>query len=86
MDEFSGVEVPSLPLADYIYRLTKSLDRWFYDEPGRPKAVGMRSLLISLVYLNKICEKVPDFELTVYNRHRLFAVTMLLGKRKMLFF
>eukprot|EP00510_Aplanochytrium_minuta_P007334 CAMPEP_0184032894 /NCGR_PEP_ID=MMETSP0955-20130417/3375_1 /TAXON_ID=627963 /ORGANISM="Aplanochytrium sp, Strain PBS07" /LENGTH=134 /DNA_ID=CAMNT_0026319107 /DNA_START=411 /DNA_END=816 /DNA_ORIENTATION=+ len=81
MDEFSAVDSPAITLSDYIYRLAKSLDRWFYDDPGREKAVGIRSLLISLVYIDNIKERVPDFELTVFNQHRLFAVTMLLAAK-----
>ena len=79
-DKFSGTEVPAILLSDFIFRMVRYLDRWFNNTPGFG-SVGVRSLLMSTVYLERIKERVGDFALTTYNVHRLFAVCMLLAAK-----
>lgn len=80
-DPFRTEQVPQMALNAYLYHLVKSLDRWFYDDPGLVLGVGVRSLLISLIYLKKIKSRVEDFRLTLFNQHRIFAVTMLIAAK-----
>lgn len=63
-------------LEHYLFRLVTGLNRWFSDDPSI-EVVGLRSLLISLIYINKIKQAQPTFSLTVFNVHRLFAVSIL---------
>ena len=80
-DPFRQSEAPEVALNSYLYRLVKGLDAWFYDDPGLVLGVGVRSLLISLIYLKKIKTRVDDFRLTRFNQHRVFAVTMLIAAK-----
>mmetsp|Transcript_18458 Transcript_18458/g.24111 ORF Transcript_18458/g.24111 Transcript_18458/m.24111 type:complete len:387 (+) Transcript_18458:164-1324(+) len=80
LDEFAGRKEPKITLNDYLFRLVRYLDKWFYDKPGM-KSVGFRSILMSLVYLDRIATKILNFEITSLNVHRLFAVSMLLGAK-----
>lgn len=80
MEEFSGRKEPKININDYLFRLVRYLDKWFYDKPGM-KSVGFRSLLMSLVYLDRFSTKIPGFGMSTLNVHRLFAVSMLLGAK-----
>eukprot|EP00924_Labyrinthula_sp_SR-Ha-C_P004591 snap_masked-scaffold_1-processed-gene-5.34-mRNA-1 protein AED:0.44 eAED:0.44 QI:0/-1/0/1/-1/1/1/0/619 len=81
-DFYAGMSVPEITLADYLFILVQGLDD-FHEETGytksKGKGVGVRSLVMALVYLGRIKEREKNFVLTVYNQHRLFAVTMLLA-------
>ena len=81
-DDFADFsdEVPDIGLEKYLYRLVTGLNRWFSDDPN-VKEIGMRSLLLCLIYFTKIRQSEKNFTLTVYNVHRLFAVTMLLAAK-----
>lgn len=79
-DKFSGTEKPAIGLEDFIFRMVRYLDKWFNNKPGFG-SVGVRSLLMSTVYLERIKDRVGDFALTEYNVHRLFAVCMLLAAK-----
>eukprot|EP00511_Aplanochytrium_stocchinoi_P012403 CAMPEP_0204876192 /NCGR_PEP_ID=MMETSP1348-20121228/47497_1 /ASSEMBLY_ACC=CAM_ASM_000700 /TAXON_ID=215587 /ORGANISM="Aplanochytrium stocchinoi, Strain GSBS06" /LENGTH=383 /DNA_ID=CAMNT_0052032917 /DNA_START=359 /DNA_END=1510 /DNA_ORIENTATION=+ len=78
-NEFAGTKQPKISLKDYLFRLVRYLDKWFYDTPG-VKGVGFRSVLMTLVYLNRV-KKEKSFQVTHYNVHRLWAVCMLLGAK-----
>ena len=80
-DGFSGVELPSVSLSDYMFRLARYMDAWFYEAPGA-RSVGCRSLVISMMYLYRLKDKKKaDFFITKFNVHRLFAVCTLLAAK-----
>lgn len=71
---------PEVTLERYLFRLVTALSRWF-SEDAPNEVVGIRCLLISLVYLQKIWAIEPDFTLTVFNVHRLFSIMMLISAK-----
>lgn len=77
--EFSDDE-PNMQLDKYIFRLILGLNRWFVED-SNAEMVGIRCLLISLIYLQKIRQRERAFTLTVYNIHRLLCVTMVLAAK-----
>lgn len=79
LEEFSQDE-PNISLENYLFRLVVGLNRWF-TETTNVELVGIRSLLISLIYLAKIRTKEIHFTLTVYNVHRLFSTMMLVAAK-----
>lgn len=74
---FSCKEVPGIDLGEYLNRLVIGLNLWYYDEE-ETNEIGIRSLMITIIYLNKIEEKV---EVTKYNIHRLLACLMLISSK-----
>mmetsp|Transcript_28384 Transcript_28384/g.34660 ORF Transcript_28384/g.34660 Transcript_28384/m.34660 type:complete len:289 (+) Transcript_28384:55-921(+) len=78
--EFSSQVIPKISLNDYLFRCVKYMDKWFKDTPG-VKSSGMRSLVASLIYVERLKEALPEMKVTKYNIHRIFMVTMLLAAK-----
>lgn len=64
----------------YLMKLVIALNTWFPAGEENP-FVGIRSLLISLIYLERVYAKLPSFTLTVFNVQQLFAVMMLVAAK-----
>lgn len=79
-DGFSGLKEPSIVLEDYLFRLARYLDSWFYEAPGS-KSVGCRSIVVALLFFYRIRKMVEQFLITRYNIHRLFAVMTLIAAK-----
>lgn len=81
MDEtkiFEGEIVPQISLGDYLCRLRKYINRLF---PANTKAStqetewgvspGMRSVIIALIYIDRLLEIPGGMNVSIYNIHRL---------------
>mmetsp|Transcript_12511 Transcript_12511/g.15528 ORF Transcript_12511/g.15528 Transcript_12511/m.15528 type:complete len:256 (-) Transcript_12511:221-988(-) len=79
-DAFDYDKVPVVSLNEYLYRCIKYMNHWYKDEPN-VKSTGMRSLFLSLVYIQHLQKVLPGFQLNEFNIHRLFLITMLIGAK-----
>lgn len=69
---FSCSTPPKINLQDYLERLTSNLDKWRGE--GR---CGVRALIMSLVYVERIYRLYPMARLSSNNVHKLLLVSML---------
>lgn len=73
---------PKIGLEMYLFGLATAMNRWFHEDGrGRKVPVGIRCLVLSLIYLERIKEEVMNFTLTIHNVHRLFCIMMLLAAK-----
>uniref|UniRef100_A0A7S3PL70 Cyclin-like domain-containing protein n=1 Tax=Aplanochytrium stocchinoi TaxID=215587 RepID=A0A7S3PL70_9STRA len=79
-DAFEGVCAPVISVNEYLFRLVKYMDKW-YKETTHFRSVGMRTLFLSVVYIEHLQDILPDFELNIYNVHRLFLISMLIAAK-----
>jgi hypothetical protein len=75
---FSGEKVPKIPLDRYLGRLVRYFDA-YHDQFPSPNSAGMRSLVASVIYVDRLRAMNLDFQVTSYNVHRLLLVAMLLA-------
>lgn len=80
MEIFNIETTPDISLAQYIERLMLGLFYW-YKQDDTNIEVSIRTLLITLLYIERLEKLVEDFELTNRNIHKLFATLMLLGAK-----
>ena len=45
------------------------------------KPSGVNALFIAMIYQERLKSKIPTFNVTTYNVHRVFAVSMLIGAK-----
>lgn len=79
-EAFDGEKIPEIGLNDYLYRLVRYMDGWFKVKPSS-SSVGIRTLIMSVIYIQRVRTMVPDFCLNDYNVHRLFMVSMLIAAK-----
>ena len=79
-ENFDGEKIPQINLNDYLYRLVRYMDEWFKVNPTA-SSVGIRTLVMSVIYIDRIRKMVDGFSLNDYNVHRLFMVSMLLAAK-----
>lgn len=81
---FNNDILPTIDIESYLLRLSSGLSAWYLDttEESTPDEydIGLRCILIALEYLSKLKQQ-DEFELTVYNVHRLFAVMVLVAAK-----
>lgn len=77
---FDGDKIPQINLHDYLYRLVRYMDGWFKVNPSA-SSVGIRTLLMSVIYIERMRTMVSGFSFNDYNIHRLFMVSMLLAAK-----
>ena len=70
--KFSCSQAPSMSLNEYLQRLTTSLDRWKNEEK-----CGIRALIMSLVYIERLYRLYPVARLSSTTVHKLLLVSML---------
>lgn len=73
---FVGASVPKISLTDYFIRMARYLNEWQRDKVDGI-SIGLRSLVISMIYVDRICQRNPDFVLTRTNVHRVCMVAVL---------
>lgn len=70
--KFSCSRAPTVSLNEYLQRLTTSLDRWKSEEK-----CGIRALIMSLVYIERLYRLYPGARLSSTTVHKLLLVSML---------
>lgn len=70
--KFSCSQTPAMSLNQYLQRLTTSLDRWKNEEK-----CGIRALIMSLVYIERLYRLYPVARLSSTTVHKLLLVSML---------
>lgn len=79
--EFIGKRLPRISIANYLARLVVMLS-WTYNKSEvfiDLQCVGIRVMVLSLIYMGRILELNDGFEITKYNVHRLLLATMIAG-------
>lgn len=70
--EFSCAQPPNIALSDYVRRLTYALDKW-----GGEDTYGVRALIMSLVYIERIYSLYPSARLSGKTVHKVLLLSML---------
>lgn len=69
---FEGEIIPQISLGDYLCRLRKYINRLFPVNTSEwGVSPGMRSVVIALIYIDRLLEKRDAVKVTQYNIHRL---------------
>jgi len=77
--KFRAAALPAFPLRVYLSRLVSHLDRWKSEESETTASdLGVRSLVVALVYVDRIHRIHPKSRICSWNVHRLLLVGMLL--------
>jgi len=79
--KFCGRSAPPVSLALYISRIIRNinnaLDEDFADNLAKTvDSVGVRCLLLAVIFIERLKQKHPDFEINALNVHRLAFVAM----------
>lgn len=74
--KFCGENVPSVSLAVYISRLVRNFNHAFYIKGNPLDSVGVRCLLLAVIYIERFMKARPEFQLHELNVHRMFFVAM----------
>lgn len=77
---FDGPSIPSIPVSDYLARMVKYIDAWKCGEDARVGR-GIRALIVSLVYLDRMSQRKSEFRITSYNVHRVLMIAMLVSTK-----
>lgn len=80
---FEGETIPHISLGDYLCRLRKYINKLF---PSSKSAVwtvtpGMRSVVMALIYVDRLVEKEKGIEITCYNIHRLCMAAVFIAAK-----
>ncbi len=73
---FSGPNIPKISVCEYLKRMVRYINEW-QKKQTEAVSTGLRALILSMIYVDRICEKNVDFQLTISNVHRLCMVAML---------
>ena len=69
---FEGEIVPHISLGDYLCRLRKYINRLFpLNSAEWGVSPGMRSVIIAMIYIDRLLEKPSGVRVTQFNIHRL---------------
>ena len=69
---FEGEIVPSIPLSDYLCRLCTYINRLIPNGPNDwGVSPGMRSVILALVYIDRLVNKPDAIKVNRYNVHRI---------------
>lgn len=77
-DPFEGLKVPGICISNYLKRLIRYLEAW---KPVLADQISIseRCIVMSMLLIDKLCTKNKDFQLSVFNIHRILLVTFLLA-------
>eukprot|EP00924_Labyrinthula_sp_SR-Ha-C_P010710 augustus_masked-scaffold_49-processed-gene-1.17-mRNA-1 protein AED:1.00 eAED:1.00 QI:0/0/0/0/1/1/3/0/948 len=82
LDIYEGISIPDIPLKEYLVGLVDVLDKFHQEAPfskNDGNGVGIRCLVMSVIYINRIKVIEENFFLSVFNHHRIFAICMFLA-------
>jgi hypothetical protein len=76
---FEGVAAPSISMEDYLKRLVRYLEAWKPSTAEDELSIGKRSLVMAMVFLDRLLQSAPGFQLSELNVHRLALVGFLVS-------
>ncbi|GBG26886.1 Cyclin-U1-1 [Hondaea fermentalgiana] len=77
-DAFDGPSVPEISMENYLYRLAGYLNQWQGEKAGGT-SLGLRALIMGLVYVDRLCARDPGMMLSPVNIHRICMTTTLVA-------
>mmetsp|Transcript_21082 Transcript_21082/g.41355 ORF Transcript_21082/g.41355 Transcript_21082/m.41355 type:complete len:400 (+) Transcript_21082:421-1620(+) len=75
---FVGKKVPSITVVAYLRRLVGYVNEWQPKLVGET-SVGVRSLIMSMIYVDRLCSRHPTFAITQANVHRVCMTAFLIS-------
>ena len=79
---FEGKGVPKVTLEKYLQRMCLYLNNWRHACCAKyGVSAGIRALCMTMIYVDRLCERNPGFQLSRWNVHRLCAIGMLLATK-----
>uniref|UniRef100_A0A7S3PKS8 Cyclin-like domain-containing protein n=2 Tax=Sar TaxID=2698737 RepID=A0A7S3PKS8_9STRA len=78
---FVGRSVPKIQLVDYLQRMVRYLNEWQSPKESELLSVGTRAMVISMIYIDRICGKHTEFALSIDNIHRICMSAMLVATK-----
>ncbi len=76
---FEGVAAPSISMEDYLKRLVRYLEAWKPSTAEDELSIGKRSLVMAMVFLDRLLQSAPGFQLSALNVHRLVLIGFLVS-------
>lgn len=75
---FEGANAPGISLPNYLKRLVRYLEAW-KPSTGAPGeiSIGLRCVVLAVTYVDRLCERCPDFSVTIFNMHRVLLSAFL---------
>eukprot|EP00924_Labyrinthula_sp_SR-Ha-C_P010711 augustus_masked-scaffold_49-processed-gene-1.16-mRNA-1 protein AED:1.00 eAED:1.00 QI:0/-1/0/0/-1/1/1/0/471 len=84
LDMYEGISVPNISINEYLFGLVDVLDQFHEETPYSQyhgNGVGIRCLVMAVIYINRVKEMEDNFFLSVFNQHRIFAICILLAAK-----
>lgn len=78
---FRSSQRPSFLFRDYLARLVHYLSAWRREQTGHACDVGLRSLLIAIIYADRIHQMHPRARVSTFNMHRIILTGMLVATK-----
>lgn len=76
---FLGKNIPKIKLVDYIKRMVRYLNEWKPKREGETIGVGVRTMVVAMLYIDRLCQQVEGFKIVPANVHRLCMTSFLMA-------